>query len=105
MMFVLLLVLLSALSASGDKGPSLAEWAAAAAREEARAKFEAQRRLALWRYQQATAGGGAQITAAIFAAGYLVWQAGDFACHPNCTVEVSVDDRTPERLLVLRPAA
>ena len=134
-----LLMLLSALCACGDRGPSLADRAAAAraaqeaadatARTEARAKFEAQRLLAQWRYQQATVGGGAQVTAAIFAtgdvdadgqgprpvqlvlrdhqrwgrSGYLVLQAGDFACRPNCTVAVSLDDRAPERLAAWRP--
>lgn len=138
-MRVPLLMLLSALCACGDRGPSLADRAAAAraaqeaadatARKEARAKFEAQRLLAQWRYQQATVGGGAQVTAAIFAtgdvdadgqgprpvqlvfrdhqrwgrSGYLVLQAGDFACRPNCTVAVSLDDRAPERLAAWRP--
>ncbi len=138
-MRVPLLMLLSALCACGDRGPSLADRAAAAraaqeaadatARTEARAKFEAQRLLAQWRYQQATVGGGAQVTAAIFAtgdvdadgqgprpvqlvlrdhqrwgrSGYLVLQAGDFACRPNCTVAVSLDDRAPERLAAWRP--
>ena len=138
-MRVPLLMLLSALCACGDRGPSLADRAAAAraaqeaadatARTEARANFEAQRLLAQWRYQQATVGGGAQVTAAIFAtgdvdadgqgprpvqlvfrdhqrwgrSGYLVLQAGDFACRPNCTVAVSLDDRAPERLAAWRP--
>ena len=138
-MRVPLLMLLSALCACGDRGPSLADRAAAAraaqeaadatARKEARVKFEAQRLLAQWRYQQATVGGGAQVTAAIFAtgdvdangqgprpvqlvfrdhqrwgrSGYLVLQAGDFACRPNCTVAVSLDDRAPERLAAWRP--
>ena len=133
------LVFLCALSACGDTGPSLAERAAATraaqdaaaavARDEARAKFEAQRLLALWRYQQATVGGGAQVTAAIFAtdgveadgtgprpvqlvfrdhekwgrSAYLVLQAGEFACRPDCTVEVSIDDGAPERLAAWRP--
>lgn len=138
-MRVPLLMLLSALCACGDRGPSLADRAAAAraaqeaadatARKEARVKFEAQRLLAQWRYQQATVGDGAQVTAAIFAtgdvdadgqgprpvqlvlrdhqrwgrSGYLVLQAGDFACRPNCTVAVSLDDRAPERLAAWRP--
>ena len=133
------LLLLAALAACGDKGPSLAERAAATrateeaadakARDEARAIREAQRLTALWRYQQATVGGGAQTTAAIFAtddvdadgqgprpvqlvfrdhqkwgrSGYLVLQSGDFACRPTCTVEVSIDDRAPERLAAWRP--
>ena len=83
----------------------------------------------MWRYQQATVGGGAQATAAIFASGdvdadgrgprpvqlvfrdhekwgrsaYLVLQAGDFACRPRCTVDVVVDERAPERLAAWRP--
>ncbi len=133
------LLLLGALSACGERGPSLAERAAAAraaeeaadakAREASRAKSEAERIAALWRYQQATVGGGAQVTAAIFASGdvdadgrgprpvqlvfrdhekwgrsaYLVLQAGDFACRPRCTVEVVVDERAPERLAAWRP--
>lgn len=122
-----------------ESGPSLAERAAAAkaaeeaadakAREETRAKLEAQRIAALWRYQQATVGGGTQVTAAIFAtddvdadgqgprpvqlvfrdhqtwgrSGYLVLQAGDFLCRPTCTVEVAVDDAEPVRLAAWRP--
>ena len=35
--------------------------------------------------------------------GYLVLQAGDFACRPRCTVTVTVDDRQPERLHAWRP--
>ena len=133
------LLLLGALSACGERGPSLADRAAAAraaeeaadakAREASRAKSEAERIAALWRYQQATVGGGAQVTAAIFASGdvdadgrgprpvqlvfrdhetwgrsaYLVLQAGDFACRPRCTVEVVVDERAPERLAAWRP--
>jgi hypothetical protein len=101
----------------------------ARAREETRARLEAQRLAGLWRYQEATVGGGAQMTAAIFAtdgvdadgqgarpvqlvfrdhqkwgrSGYLVLQAGDFACRPRCTVTVTVDDRPPERLAAWRP--
>jgi hypothetical protein len=137
--FVAPLVLLPALWACRDSGPSLAERAAAAraaeeaatarARAETLAKIEAERLAALWRYQQATVGGGAQVTAAIVAtdgvdadgggakpvqlvfrdhqrwgrASYLVLQAGDFACRPDCTVEVTVDDRAPERLAAWRP--
>jgi len=133
------LILLSLVVACGEGGPSMAERAAAAqaaqaaaeakAREELRATREAQRLTALWRYQQAEVGGGAQVTAAIFAAddvdvdgqgprpvqlvfrdhvtwgrsGYLVLRAGDFACRPRCTVQVSVDDRAPERLAAWRP--
>lgn len=133
------MLVLYTLSACGPGGPSLAERAAAAkaaqeaadarAREDTRAKLEQQRLLALWRYQQATVGGGAQVTAAIIAtddvdadghgphpvqlvfrdhqkwgrSAYLVLQAGDFACRPRCTVEVGVDDRAPERLAAWRP--
>ena len=125
--------------ACGDRGPSMAERAAATkaaeaaadakAREATRERLEEQQRAALWRYQKATVGGGAQTTAAIFAAdpidvdghgarpvqlvfrdhekwgrsGYLVLQAGDFACRPRCTVTVTVDDRQPERLRAWRP--
>lgn len=137
--FLPLFVWLTALAACGDRGPSLADRAAAAraaeeaadavAREATRATLEAQRLAALWRYQQATVGGGAQLTAAIFAtgdvdvdghgprsvqlvfrdhetwgrSGYLVVPAGDFACRPRCTVSVTVDDRAPERLAAWRP--
>jgi len=139
LMPVLTLLLVTTLPACGDRGPSLAERAAAAkaaeeaadikAREATRAKLEAERLASLWRYQQATVGGGAQTTAAIFAtgdvdvdgqgprpvqlvfrdhvkwgkSGYLVLQAGDFACRPRCTVTVTVDDRAPERLAAWRP--
>ncbi|MEZ5418081.1 MAG: hypothetical protein R2708_12150 [Vicinamibacterales bacterium] len=100
----------------------------AKAREETRAKLEAQRIAALWRYQQADVG-GAQVTAAIFAtddvdadgqgprpvqlvfrdhekwgrSAYLVLQAGDFACRPGCSVEVTADDAPPRRLAAWRP--
>ncbi len=136
---LVVLAALCALAACGDTGPSLADRAAATraaaeaadakARDDARATREAQRLLALWRYQQATVGGGAQVTAAMFASddvdvdgtgprpvqlvfrdhqkwgrsGYLVLQAGDFACRPTCTVAVTVDDRAPERLAAWRP--
>lgn len=127
------------LGACRPAGPSMAERAAAAQAEresaaqqmraEARAKRETERLAALWRYQEATVGGGAQVTAAIFAtedvdadghgprpvqlvfrdhakwgrSGYLVLQAGDFACRPRCTVDVTVDDRAPARLAAWRP--
>lgn len=127
------------LSGCREAGPSLAERAAAAnaareaadakAREEARAKRDAQRLTALWRYQQATVGGGAQTTAAAYASedldtdgsgprpvqlifrdhekwgrsAYLVLQAGDFACAPTCTVTVTADGAAPERLAAFRP--
>lgn len=133
------LLALGAGAACRESGPSLAERAAAAraaeeaadarAREETRAKLEAQRIAALWRYQQATVGGGAQVTAAIFAtddvdadgqgprpvqlvfrdhetwgrSGYLVLQAGDFACRPGCTVEVTMDEAAPARMAAWRP--
>lgn len=133
------IAMLGAAVACGDGGPSMAERAAAAeaarkaadakAREEAQAKREAQRLTALWRYQQATVGGGAQVTAAAYAAedvdtdgsgprpvqlifrdhekwgrsAYLVLQAGDFACAPNCSVQVTADGAAPERLAAFRP--
>jgi len=101
----------------------------ATAREETRARLEAQRLTALWRYQEATVGGGAQVTATIFAtddvdadgqgprpvqlvfrdhekwgrSGYLVLRAGDFACRPRCTVDVTADDHAPERMAAWRP--
>lgn len=67
---------LAVASGCGERGPSLAERAAAAkaeqaaaddrARQQTRAALEAERLAALWRYQQADVG-GAQVTAAIFA--------------------------------------
>ncbi|MGE0594088.1 MAG: hypothetical protein AB7G23_15290 [Vicinamibacterales bacterium] len=133
------LVLLGALPACGDPGPSLAERAEAAraaeaaaserAREESRARIETQRLAALWRYQQATVGGGGQVTAAIASAagvdtgggpqpvqlvfrdheawgrsGYLVLQAGDFACRPGCAVQVVSDDGVPVAFDAWRPS-
>jgi hypothetical protein len=65
--------------ACGDRGPSAAERAAAAAREaeaaeargreESRARAEEARLAALWAYQTATVGGGSQVTAAILSTG------------------------------------
>jgi hypothetical protein len=134
-----LMTILAGAAACGDSGPSMAERAAAAqaaqeaadakVRAEAQAKRESQRLTALWRYQQATVGGGAQVTAAAYAAedvdtdgtrprpvqlifrdhekwgrsAYLVLQAGDFACAPRCNVEVTADDAAPERLAAFRP--
>ena len=133
--------LLGALVVAGcrESGPSMAERAAAVraaeaaadakARDETKGRLETQRLAGLWRYQHATVGGGAPVTAAIFAAdgvdadgqgarpvqlvfrdhekwgksGYLVLQAGDFACRPRCFVNVTVDDRTPERMAAWRP--
>ncbi len=128
-----------AVNACSDRGPSMADRAAAAqaaaaaadekAREATRAQLESQRLRALWRYQTATVGNGAQTTAAIFAAdavdvdgqgprpvqlvvrdheqwgrsGYLVLQAGDFACRPRCAVKVTVDERAPESMAPWRP--
>jgi hypothetical protein len=125
--------------ACGEAGPTFAEREAAARaeqeaadqtmRERARAEREAARLAAAWRYQQATVGGGAQTTAAIFAAedvdtdghgaravqlvfrdhekwgrsAYFVLEAGDFACRPRCMVQVSVDDREPQPLAAWRP--
>ena len=136
---ILLLNVVVVCSACGDRGPSIADKAAATraaeaaadakAREATSEKLEAQRLTALWRYQKATVGGGAQTTAAIFAAdpvdvdgqgprpvqlvfrdhekwgrsGYLVLQTGDFACRPRCTVSVTVDERQPERMQAWRP--
>lgn len=134
-----MLVLSGSLAVCGDSGPSMKERAAAAkaaqdaadakAREETKARLEAQRLTNLWRYQQATVGGGAQTTAAIDAtdgvdtdgsgartvslifrdhqkwgrSGYLVLQAGDFACRPRCTVSVTADDHAPEKMEAWRP--
>lgn len=134
-----LIATLALLSGCGEAGPSLAERAAAAraaqeaadaaAREGSRARSEAGRLAALWRYQDATVGGGAQKTAAIFATGdvdvdgqgakpvqlvfrdhaawgrssYLVLQAGDFACRPRCTVSVAADARPLVRMAARRP--
>jgi len=130
---------LATLAACGESRPTLAEREAAARaaqeaadrtmRERVRAEREAARLAAVWRYQQATIGGGAQVTAAIFAAeevdtdgrgaravqlvfrdhekwgrsAYLVLEVGDFACRPRCTVQVSVDDREPQPLTAWRP--
>ena len=93
---VSILAFVSLFAACRDAGAALAERAAAAkaaeaaadatAREATRAKLEAQRVAALWRYQQATVGGGAQVTAAIFA-----------------TDDVDVDGQGPKRVqLVFR---
>jgi len=134
-----LAVAVAGLAGCGDRGPSMAERAAAArqaaqaadakARDESKARFDALRLAALWRYQDATVGGGAQVTAAILSTGgidtdgqgdkpvqlvfrdherwgrssYLVLQAGDFACRPRCTVAVVVDDAPPQRLAARRP--
>ncbi len=134
-----LLLAVALLSACGDRGPSAAEKAAAAreaelaagarAREESRARIEAARLAALWKYQQATVGGGAQVTAAILStdnvdtdgqgprpvqlvfrdhaswgrSSYLVLQGGDFDCRPRCTVSVAVDDQAPAPMAARRP--
>jgi hypothetical protein len=133
------IALLITLPGCGGGGPSMAERAEAAraaqeaadakTREETRARREAQRLAALWRYQRATVGGGEQVTAAILATedvdtdgtgprtvqlvfrdhlewgrgAYLVLQAGDFRCRPRCTVSVTVDDRAPAQLAAWRP--
>ena len=128
------------LSGCGDRGPSAAEQAAAAAREaervadekareERKARVEAERLEVLWRYQEATVGGGRQVTASILSvdnidtdgkgakpvqlvfrdhaswgrSSYLVLQAGDFDCAPRCTVNVTVDELAPEKLAARRP--
>lgn len=134
-----LLALLCGTWACGGGGPSFAERAAAAraaeeaadakAREETRAKLEAERLAALWRYQEATIGGGSQITASIFTtegvdvdgrgpqlvqlvfrdhqkwgrSAYLVLQSGDFACRPRCTVGVTADEGATAPLAAWRP--
>ncbi len=103
--------------------------AEASVREASRARAEAARLAALWQYQTATVGGGAQVTAAILSSGnvdtdrqgarpvqlvfrdhaswgrssYLVLQAGDFACRPRCTVTVTADSQAPARLAARRP--
>jgi hypothetical protein len=134
------LTTLAVLSGCGERAPSAAEQAAAAAREaelaaetkareDGRARVEAQRLAALWRYQEATVGGGRQVTAAILStenvdtdgqgarpvqlvfrdhaawgrSSYLVLQAGDFDCAPRCTVSVTVDDLAPENMAARRP--
>lgn len=107
-----------------------AERAAADARtrEESRARRETQRIAALWRYSQ-IADRGAQTTAAITAtddvdtdgsgphrvqlvfrdhekwkrSAYLVLQAGDFACRPECKVQVQGDEAPPVALSAWRP--
>lgn len=134
-----LAVAAAALAGCGDRGPSLAERAAAVqavqdaadakAREESSARFEAARLAALWRYQNATVGGGAQVTAAILStdgvdidgagarpvqlvfrdhekwgrSSYLVLPAGDFACRPRCTVAVVAGDAPPVKMAARRP--
>jgi len=134
------LTTLTVLSGCGERAPSAAEQAAAAAREaelaaetktreDGKARVEAQRLAALWRYQEATVGGGRQVTAAILStenvdtdgqgarpvqlvfrdhaswgrSSYLVLQAGDFDCAPRCTVNVTVDDLAPENMAARRP--
>ena len=83
----------------------------------------------LWRYQEATVGGGRQVTASILSidnldtdgkgakpvqlvfrdhaswgrSSYLVLQAGDFDCAPRCMVNVTVDDLAPEKMAARRP--
>jgi hypothetical protein len=123
-----------------NRGPSAAEQAAAAAREaeraaddkareERKARVEAERLAVLWRYQEASVGGGRQVTASILSidnvdtdgtgakpvqlvfrdhaswgrSSYLVLQAGDFDCAPRCTVSVTVDDHAPEKMAARRP--
>ena len=123
----------------GSSGPTRAERAAAeqAAREaedarlraENRARLDAERLRALWKYQQSTMAGGAQTTASILTTGgvdtdgsgekpvqlifrdhadwgrssYLVLQAGDFACPPGCTVTVQADDEPAVTIKARRP--
>ena len=127
-------------SGCGDRGPSPAEQTAAAAREaervadekareERKARVEAERLAVLWRYQEATVGGGRQVTAAILSidnidtdgtgakpvqlvfrdhaawgrSSYLVLQAGDFDCAPRCMVNVTGDDLPAEKMAARRP--
>lgn len=132
----LLVCLLMGVAGCGDRGPSAAEVARKAeqeaearAREESRARIEAERLAALWSYQQATVGGGAQVTASMRStdnvdtdgqgakpvqlvfrdhadwgrSSYLVLQAGDFACRPRCMVTVTVDDQPPTQMAGRRP--
>ena len=135
-----ILATVAVLSGCGDRGPSAAEQAAAAAREaervadekareERKARVEAERLAVLWRYQEATVGGGRQVTASILSidnvdtdgkgakpvqlvfrdhaswgrSSYLVLQAGDFDCAPRCTVSVTVDALAPEKMAARRP--
>jgi predicted small lipoprotein YifL len=137
---LVLLTTVAVLSSCGDRGPSAAEQAAAAAREservadekardERKARVEAERLAVLWRYQEATVGGGRQVTASILSidnidtdgkgakpvqlvfrdhaswgrSSYLVLQAGDFDCAPRCMVNVTVDELAPEKLAARRP--
>jgi hypothetical protein len=138
--FAVILAGLVASSACGERGPSAEELAAAAAREaeqaaqakaraEREARLEADRLASLWSYQQATVGGGRQVTASIRSANsidtdgsgersaqlvfrdhaswgrssYLVLQAGDFACSPRCSVNVVADDAAPVGMVSRRP--
>lgn len=127
---------MTALPACGDRQPSKAAQAAAEreaadarAREESKARIEAERLAALWSYQNASVGGGQQVTASIRStenvdtdgsgskpvqlifrdhtdwgrSSYLVLQAGDFDCRPRCTVNVAVDGAAPERMAARRP--
>jgi hypothetical protein len=137
---VLLVVGVVMWSACADREPTPAELAAADAREaeraaaaEARAqreaRLEAERLAASWSYQQATVGGGRQVTAALRSANavdtdgtgprsvqlvfrdhaawgrssYLVLQSGDFACAPRCTVNVAADEAEPAPMVSRRP--
>jgi len=134
------LTTIAVMSGCGDRAPSAAEQAKAAAREaeqaaeakareERKARVEAERLAVLWRYQEATVGGGRQVTASILSidnldtdgkgakpaqlvfrdhaswgrSSYLVLQAGDFDCAPRCTVSVTVDDLAPEKMAARRP--
>jgi hypothetical protein len=137
---VLLVAGVVALSACADRGPTPAELAAAEARgaelaaeaearQEREARLEAQRLAALWSYQEATVGGGRQVTAALRSANsvdtdgtgqrsvqlvfrdhaswgrssYLVLQSGDFACAPRCTVNVTADEAEAAPMASRRP--
>ena len=97
--------------------------------EKARSQSEAARTEALWTYDRIPAGGGEQVTAAIYGkepvdtdgsgprrvrlifrdhpdwgrSSYLVLERGDFDCYGGCRVNVRVDEAAPERLPASRP--
>jgi predicted small lipoprotein YifL len=137
---IVALAIIAILTGCGDRGPSAAEQAAVAAREaeraadkkareERKARVEAERLAVLWRYQQATVSGGRQVTASILSidnvdtdgtgakpvqlvfrdhaawgrSSYLVLQAGDFNCAPRCMVNVKMDDLALEKMAARRP--
>lgn len=97
--------------------------------EKSNAQREAARTEQLWAYDRIAAGGGEQVTAAIYGkdpvdtdgsgprrvrlifrdhpdwgrSSYLVLERGDFDCYGGCRVNVRVDDGAPERLPASRP--